>query len=363
LIAALKFSIEDSDSPVDTLIDKLSLLSGSEFYLLKQIDVAEKSVYPEWGLAIAENSLKKLPDNKYLISKALKLYLRLDFGNQALPLLNSHLDFYKDDFNEVKEVGDLLSDKGFYSQALIYFNVATKLKPDDFEIRTSLALCLWNMDMKKDAVLQVSEIINKNPENSDALISCIPMYIMFGDRVNAVKTLDQLKKNSPGSGRVLKYSGMIAENDGRVKEALNFYRLSFKTDQSDMSVVRYLGNLLIRQKMWKEAIDHYRSALEVFPNEPDYLERLGTLLVTCPDVKLRDYKLAKEYSERAFIHTGCPAQVIISSAKSLAESYYALGDRTNAVTFINISLNLAKNQNSPAEFINVLEARAKEFGR
>jgi tetratricopeptide (TPR) repeat protein len=355
--------LADFTPPVDTLIDKLSLLSGSEFYLLKQIDVAEKSVYPEWGLAIAENSLKKLPDNKYLISKALKLYLRLDFGNQALPLLNSHLDFYKDDFNEVKEVGDLLSDKGFYSQALIYFNVATKLKPDDFEIRTSLALCLWNMDMKKDAVLQVSEIINKNPENSDALISCIPMYIMFGDRVNAVKTLDQLKKNSPGSGRVLKYSGMIAENDGRVKEALNFYRLSFKTDQSDMSVVRYLGNLLIRQKMWKEAIDHYRSALEVFPNEPDYLERLGTLLVTCPDVKLRDYKLAKEYSERAFIHTGCPAQVIISSAKSLAESYYALGDRTNAVTFINISLNLAKNQNSPAEFINVLEARAKEFGR
>jgi tetratricopeptide (TPR) repeat protein len=97
----------DFTHPVDTIIDKLALTSKSQLYLLKQIDIAEKSIYPDWGLAIAKSGLLQLPDNKYLISKAIKLYLRLDIGNQAIPYLNKHMDLYKEDFNEIKDVAEL----------------------------------------------------------------------------------------------------------------------------------------------------------------------------------------------------------------------------------------------------------------
>ena len=44
-------------APVDTLVDKLANISRTELYLLKQIDEAERSIYPEWALELAKLTL------------------------------------------------------------------------------------------------------------------------------------------------------------------------------------------------------------------------------------------------------------------------------------------------------------------
>jgi tetratricopeptide (TPR) repeat protein len=351
----------DFTPPVDTIIDKLALISKSELYLLKQIDFAEKGFYPEWGLAIAKNGLKQLPENKYLISKAIKLFLRLDLGKQALPYLDKHINLYKEDFNEIKDVADLLYEKGFNSQSLIYYNQAAKLKPEDIEIQSSIVLCLWNGGMKQIASDQVTDFLEKHKESIDALTSGVSFFIKVGDRKNAIIYLDKLKHLSPDNPKVKKFSGMIAENDRKVPEAIAQYESSFNSDPSDLTTIRYLGNILIRNKMWGKAIKHYKRALDYYPNEPEILERLGTLLVSCPDTKMRDYKIGREYSERAFIHKSCPAEVLISAAKSLAEAYYGLGDNRNASTFMNIAISLAKNQNSSKDYIANLEEKLKLY--
>ena len=353
--------LADFTPPVDTLIDKLALLSKSELYLLKQIDLAEKGIYPEWGLAIANNGLKQFPENKYLISKVIKLLLGLDSGNRALPYLDKHIRLYNNDFNELKVVADLLYEKGFISQSLIYYNLTTKLKPDDFEVNSSLASCLWNGGMQQNAISQVTDFLEKNKYNKEALTSAISFFIMAGDREKAVSYLDRLRRLSNSDAIVTKLEGMIAENDGKIQKASALYSTSFKRNPVDLSNNRYLGNILIKQKEWDKAMIHYRKALEYHPNEPEFLERLGTLLVSCPDIKLRDYKAAKEFSERAFIHTGCPSEILISAAKSLSEAYSALGDKRNARTFMNITINMAKNQNAPKEYVKELEKRLKVF--
>jgi tetratricopeptide (TPR) repeat protein len=351
----------DFTPPVDTIIDKLALISKSELYLLKQIDFAEKGFYPDWGLAITKNGLKQLPENKYLISKAIKLFLRLDLGKQSLPYLDKHIDLYKDDFNEIKDIADLLYEKGFNTQALKYYNQAAKLKPENIEIQSSIVLCLWNGGMKQIAFHQVFDFLEKHNEDIDALTSGVSFFIKVGDRKNAITYLNKLKHLSPDNPKAKKFSGMIAENDRKVPEAIAQYESSFISDPSDLSTIRYLGNILIRNKMWEKAIKHYKRALEYYPNEPEILERLGTLLVSCPDSKMRDYKTGREYSERAFIHKSCPAEVLISAAKSLAEAYFALGDNRNAYTFMNITISLAKNQNSSKDYITNLEEKLKLY--
>lgn len=353
--------LADFTPPVDTLIDKLALMSRSEMYLLKQIDIAEKSIYPEWALTIAIKGVKQLPDNKYLISKLIKLYLRLDFGEQVLPYLDKHMYYYNEDFAEIKEVADLLYEKGLNSQAMLYYNRASVLKPGNIDVQTSLAMCLWNEGMHKDAITHITGLLDKENSNPEALAGGVTFFIKGGERENAIKYINRLKQIAPQDARTKKLSGMIAENDGKAEEAISLYEASFNGDPSDKSTIRYLGNILLKQKMWSKAEAHYRKALEYHPNEPDFLERLGTLLVVCPDIKVRNYKEAKEYSERAFIHTDCPAEVLISAAKSLAESYAALGDFANASTFCNITINLAKNQNAPKEFVSDLEKKLKFY--
>ena len=351
----------DFTPPVDTIIDKLALLSKSDLYLLKQIDFAEKGFYLEWELAIVKNGLKQLPENRYLISKAIKLFLKMDLGKQALPYLDKHINLYKDDFNELKDVADLLYEKGFNSQSLLYYNQAVKLKPEDIEIQSSIVLCLWNAGMKQIAFHQFSDFLEKHKDNIDALTSGVSFFIKVGDRKNAIIYLDKLKHISPDNPKVKKFSGMIAENDGKIPEAVALYESSFNSDPYDLTTIRYLGNILIRNKMWDKAINHYKRALTYYPNEPEILERLGTLLVSCPDTKMRDYKIGKEYSERAFINKGCTSEVLISAAKSLAEAYYGLGDNRNASIFMNIAISLAKNQNSSRDYIANLEEKLKLY--
>lgn len=353
--------LADFTPPVDTLIDKLALMSKSELYLLKQIDIAEKGIYYEWGLAIAKNGLKQMPENKYMISKAIKLYLRLDYGKEALPYLDKHMNLYKEDFIEIKDVADLLYDKGFNSQSLMYYNQAAKLKPEDIEIQSSIALCLWNGGMKQYASDQVKSFLEKHKESIDALASGVSFFIKAGDRENAILYLDKLKHLSPDNAKAKLYSGMIAENDKKIPEAIAQYESSFNSDPSDLLAVQYLGNILIRNKLWVKAINLYKRALEFHPNEPEILERLASLLVLCPDTTMRDYEAGREYSERAFIHKSCPAEILLSAAKCLAEAYSALGDNRNAYTFMNITISLAKTQNAPKDYITTLEEKLKQY--
>ncbi len=59
--------------PVDTLADRISLMSRSENYLLKQIDEAYNTSYTDWARTLIDNALRYLPDNKYVISKAVRI--------------------------------------------------------------------------------------------------------------------------------------------------------------------------------------------------------------------------------------------------------------------------------------------------
>ena len=353
--------LADLASPVDTLIDKIALMSRSDLYLLKQIDEAEKSVYPDWALSLINSSIQHLPDNKYLISKAIKLLLRLDYGKEASAYLKQHFSIFKDEFDEMKEVADILYEKEFYSQALIYYYQASKLKPNDKDVQLNLALCLGNNNMKQNAVEMIDDLLNNNKGDLKVSTEAIYYLLLLGETEKARSYLAAIKQHSGLDPGVQKLSGMLAEQDGNLKDAGTMYELSFLQNPEDLSTIRYLGNVLVKQKKWSTAISHYRKALQFHPNDPYLLEKLGTLLVSCPDQRLRDYNEGKELSERAFIHNSCPAETLISSGKSLAEAYAGLGDNKNASVFMNITINLAKSENSPVEYLAELERELKLF--
>ncbi|HLO58473.1 MAG TPA: hypothetical protein VK179_07010 [Bacteroidales bacterium] len=80
------------------------------------------------------------------------------------------------------------------------------------------------------------------------------------------------------------------------------------------------------------------------PNEPFLLERHGILLVSCPDRRFRNVSEGKEYSERAFIHTRSESATLVSTGRSLAIAYAMLNDRKNAISVLQMTINLAKRE-------------------
>ena len=353
--------LADNSTPLDKLIDGIALLSRSDQYLLKQIDEAEKKAHPRFALVIADHALKYLPDNKYLISKAVKLLLNMNYGKQALPYLDQHLKYFYDDFREIKEVANLLYNSELYNQSFTYYKRAAELMPEDTEVKSSQVLCLWR-DGKKDLALQLMDnLVVNNKENLKILSDGVYVMLVAGEKATALSYLGKLERLSPANPRVQLMKGMVDEMDGKPQEALAMYRLSFTTNPKDMAVIQALGNSLTSQKMWSAAIDHYRKALVLFPNEPFLLEKLGTLLISCPDQKLRNIEVGRKLSERVFIHKASTPDLTIGSGKSIAMAYAEEKDFRKAYAYIEWVLNIAKTQKAPAQIITELENLLNQY--
>jgi tetratricopeptide (TPR) repeat protein len=349
-------------TPVDTLIDRLSLMSRSETYLLKRIDEAEKNVYSEYAMELMNHSLTCIPENNYLISKAIELFLINDMGKKALPYLDRHISFFQSDYNELKTVGDLLYKKAFYTEALKYYLQAIKLKPADSQVQSCMIICLARDGKQQQALEMITDKLDKSKTDPAAIADGVTLLLTLGEKEKAISWLSILRKISPLNAKGLQLAGMLSEQDGKWQEALNLYTKSFLADEADLTTERLLANLMVRQKMWDKAIGIFRKSLEYHPNEPFLLERLGTLLVTCIDPKLRNITEGKDYCERAFINTASHSGTLISAGRSLAIAYALQGDKKDASRIIRMTLNLTKGKNVPSTYTDDLRNLLKQFG-
>ena len=347
--------------PVDTLIDKLTLMSRSDLYLMKQIDVAVQSLNPNFTIKLINNALQYFPDNKFLISKTINLFLLMGKGKQALPYLEKHRYYYREDYHELVDVADLLFDNGYKSEAMEYFYLAKKLKSGETDIQGQLAIWLFNRGMNNDALNLMNEQLEKDPGNPDVLSNGVYLLLMLNEKEKAKQLLTRLKVLKPSDPITIKMTGVLAEKEGNLKEALVMYEKAFNADPENLSTIKYLGMTFLREEMWSKAILFFRKALEYHPNEPYLLEGLGSLLVTCPDSKLRNIPEGREFSERAFFRFTSPPLTQISAGINLSTACYELGDRQNATYYINKTIIQAVKANVQKEYLAYLENLSKKF--
>ncbi len=164
-------------SPVDALIDRLVLLSRSELYVLKKIDEASLNSYSDWAMTIIDNALIYLPDNRYLIAKAIKTWLWFDFDDKAIALSEQYLSFAENTYAELFEAGNLFFQKEQYSQAIKYFTRLEEMKPGVTETREKLAISLWRVDERQMSLDILDQILESFPHNMEVLADVTDLMI------------------------------------------------------------------------------------------------------------------------------------------------------------------------------------------
>lgn len=363
-----KYSVRANDlinstTPIDTIIDKLALLSKSDLYLLKQIDEAERNIYPEWAIKLLTNAIQAMPENKYIISKAIKLFLKMGDAQQITPFLEQHLKYYKDDQSEIKEVADLLDEDGAYTQSLVYYQQAVKLNPNDTELQSSLAMAFFKAGMKENSLDYMNKLHEKNKNNIEVLSNGVYILLTMGENQKADAYMSELSHLAPSKPKVQQLAGMIAERDGKLILALEQYEKSFKGDPTDLATIEMLGKILLSQKLWEKSVSLYQKALETHPNEPYLLDKFGALLIGCPDAKFRNIDEGIEYAERALNHKASSIEIILTSGTSLAQGYASIGDKKTAVAYLNSVIELAQNNNAPQEYLADLGRKLKEINQ
>jgi tetratricopeptide (TPR) repeat protein len=342
--------------PVDTLIDKLALLSRSELYLLKKIDEAENSIYDEWARRLVNHALQYIPDNKYLISKAIKIYLWMGLDEDAIAFMDRHISLFNENFTELHKTGTSFYLNELYQPSIEYLTRALDLEPDNIEVQKKLAISYWSVGEKQKSYDILDGLVEKNRDNPDVLADVANiLFFNLKEYEKAIGFLPGLKQLSPSDPRVQKLSAGIAEKSGNFREAITMYESSFRGNPEDVTTIKYLGNLLFEHNMWDKSIRHYRKALEYHPNEPYFLERLGTYLAACPDSSLRNIEEGAEYLERAFFHISSPPNTLVSAGRSLAWAHAKLGDKQNAISIISQTINIGRREHISSSYLAELE--------
>lgn len=327
----------------DTLIDRITLISRSELYLPKQIDEANKSNNPEWASILFDHALQYLPDNKHIITKTIKFFLQMNKGEKALPYLDKNLQNFKDSYKEMSETSSLLYIKGYYPQAIPYFAQTMKLAPDSFAILKNYALCYWKYNKKDSALALMDNLYNNHKSNPEVLANEVEFMLYIKDKEKAKTYLNKLKQVSPSDPMFLKLAAIITEVDGNKSAAIPMFEVAYKSDPADLETAKKLGNYYTEQRLWDKSIALFRNSLIYHPNESILLEKLGTLLISCPDPKLQNIQEGLELSERAYFHVSSTPETLLAAAKNLALGHAMTGDFKTANSYIQIAIQIAKN--------------------
>ena len=338
----------------DTLITRLAFISRSDQYLPKQIDDAMNSYNPEWALKLINHAFLYLPDNKYLILKAINYSLLMNKGIEVLPYLHKNFNNLKDNLDGMILIADVLYMKGFYSEAITYYSQIKKLKPQSHEQLVNFAMCYWKQNKKDSAVSMMNDQYEKYKNSPDVLASEVEFMLKVEEKDKAKTFLSKFRQIAPSDPKFFKLSGMIAAKEGNLDVAEQMYETAFKADPTDFENIQKLVNILLEQKFWSKAIAQIEISLKYHPNSYFLLERLATLYIACIDPKLRNFQAGMELSIRAFYHISSNPSTIIFAGKNLAQGYAMLGDFDTASYYMRIILNLAQSQEVTPEYMQGL---------
>ncbi|MBN1820007.1 MAG: tetratricopeptide repeat protein, partial [Prolixibacteraceae bacterium] len=328
-------------NPIDNYIDRLILMSRSELYILKRIDEAERGIYPEWTLRIVENALKFIPDNKYLLSKAIKIYLWSNQDQVASDFIKKHISSFSDNLSELKKTGIFFFQKGLYQQAMQYWDVALKLNPEEEEVIKNKAISYWALGNRQEANRITDQLLEKNRNNPDKLADVVYLAYHLGQKQKVLQHFEQLKKQVPTNLIVQKLAGEMAESNGEFSKAVAHYEVAFKGNPEDLQTISYLGNLLFKYKRWDKYITHYREALKYHPNDPEIIEKVGDFLINCPNPTLKNMEEGKKFCERAFTHITSTPDIQVSAGRNLAIACALTGEKQKAVSTLSRTINIA----------------------
>ena len=349
--------------PVDTLMDRLALMSKSEIFLLKQVDNAINGFDSRWTYEILRVALENIPNNKYLIAKAVRQMMNMGLGHLVTSYLDQHFDDFKDSWSEMQSTAIALSDAGFKKEAQRFFRQAMLQNPTNIKAKSTLAgLMHQKGGMENQAYEYMQKLLKEFPDDENVLEDAIFMFISMNKETEAKVYLMRLENLTPNSAPLLSLKGYQKEVEGSWKKAIAFYEASLFKDEGSEFLVNRVGAIYERLQEWQKAITFYQQALKSFPNRSDLQERLGAILVNCPDEQLINLPEGINNAERAFYNSIYTLPVKVSAARTLAIAYHISGDDSQSGYYFNQAIQLAKKAKLAPEYIQSLAQLAHQWG-
>lgn len=214
------------------------------------------------------------PENRFAIAKRLRA--EGEFGAAGYEFMQA-LGSQRLQKESFEQVGSIMKVIGNEQKAAEYYKKATSVAPNDLNARLAYAKILDNLNSSDDALNEYSFVLTKaNADNKDLLYS---LERIFEKKLSAQPKNANLNANM----------GAILQKQGRLDEALAYYKQAETLDPSNINTRINTGTLHQQKGDYRTAIKAYESVLILHPNNVN----ANLYRAQCYD-KLGETKIAQE---------------------------------------------------------------------
>lgn len=241
-----------------------------------------------------------------LIRRAVKAWRRGDVARTAqLALRATEVD---DTNGRAFHVLALALEKmGHLHKALVTYEQAYALDPDDPDLLLNLGLTAWNLKMNEGAADMFRQYIARCPDSPLGYNNLGSIQCDMGDPATAIETLRAAIYRMPKEAVLWNSLATVLAEEGRVEESLIFYQESIALDPGFSRPWHNLGYAYSHLGRLEEAIDAYDEGLARAFEAADIREGRHSRSVCLIGMGrleegFREYEIRNDPTFRAYIH-------------------------------------------------------------
>jgi len=212
----------------------------------------------------------RLRSNK-LVTKALKAWKRGDTPDAAkFALAATEADAGNPQAFQMLAIA--LNKLGHLHKALVTYEKAYALDPDDTDLLLNLGLTAWNLDMLDGAERMFRIYIEKKPDHPAGYNNLGSVLRDRGNLSEAIETLRGAIYRMPDQPMLWNTLATALAEEGRAEESLVFYQEALRLDPKFARVWHNLGYAFAHLGRLVEALEAYDNALALAPDAHEKLE-------------------------------------------------------------------------------------------
>lgn len=215
-------------------------------------------------LALATGGCSKAARRDRYMAKADRDFQNLRYDEAEIEYRNA-LRVSPLDAAAIRQLGFIYYEQGRVRQAFGFLLKAKELDTNNVDIRIKLALMYAGAQKAKEAAEEANWVLNRQPDNEDALAVLATTAITPKD----IQSMEQrLEKQHQQSGDTAAYHvalGMIRFQEKKIQEAKNELSKAIALNPKSATAYAALGGIYLIQQDMKKAGECFKSAAELSP--------------------------------------------------------------------------------------------------
>ena len=257
-------------------------------------------------------SMKARRQSNKLLLRALKAWKR----GETVPAAKLSLEATNVDETNAQAYHLLaitLEKLGHLHKALVTYEKAFQLEPNDPDLILNLGLTAWNTGNMTGAERLFRLYIERRPDSPEGYNNLASVMRDRGNIDQAIEIIRGAIYRIPDRPMLWNTLATILSEDGRVEEALTFYQEALRLDPNFAQVWHNLGYSYVHLGRYEESLAAYNSALGLSANHHERLEASHSRSICLMamgklEEGFKEYEVRNHHEFRTFVahHTKAP---------------------------------------------------------